>query len=43
MVIKKSKSGKTFRKRWSSHLQAWFMANEFFQMRQTISAGTNCE
>ena len=46
MAIQSSKSEKTSRRRLSSHFQAWFMANEFFRMRQRMvpfSAGTNGE
>ena len=43
MAIQSSKSEKTSRRRLSSHLQAWFMTNGFFWMRQRMvpfSAGT---
>ena len=44
MAIQSLKSEKTSRRRSSSHLQALFMANGFFRMRQRMvpfSAGTN--
>ena len=46
MAIQSLKSEKISRRRLSSHLQAWFMANGFFRMWRRMvpfSAGTNGE